>query len=488
MRFLRQSLIGVFLLSVTLGLFALAGNLVHGALQQRLSQEAPQPPARERVIAANVVDVAPTTVTPVLETFGELRSRRTLELRAATGGAVVWVADAFEEGGRVEEGQPLVRIDPADAQSALDTAKAELAEAEANLRDAERGLALARDELAALESQAELRDRALVRQRDLEARGVGSASAVETAELAASAAIQAVLGRRQALAQAETRLDQAGPALDRRRIALAEAERRLADTEIVAQFAGVLRDVTVVEGGLVSPNERIAQIVDPEALEVVFRVSTTQYARLLDEAGRLVGLPVAVALDVMGTDILTSGTISRESAAVGEGQTGRVIYARIDRPAGFRPGDFVRVRVEEDALDGVAVLPAAAVSPAGRVLVVGEDDRLSEAPVEVLRRQGNSVIVRAVDLYGREVVAERTPLLGAGIRVRPIRPAPAGEAEAAATPEMVELDPERRARLVAFVEGNAFMPADAKERVLGQLQQDLVPAQVIERIESRMGG
>jgi hypothetical protein len=164
-----------------------------------------------------------------------------------------------------------------------------------------------------------------------------------------------------------------------------------------------------------------------------------------------------------------------------------VIYARIDAPAGFRPGDFVRVRVEESPLDGVAVLPARAVDPAGRVLVVGEEDRLAEAEVEVLRRQGNDVIVRAVELYGREIVAERTPLLGAGIRVRPVRPEAAAE-EAAAEPEMVTLDPERRARLVAFIEGNPFMPPDVKERALGQLQQEQVPAQVIERIESRMGG
>lgn len=486
MRFLRNSLIGVFLLAATLGLFALAGNIVYQALETRWSAEAPAPPARERVIAVNVVRMEPVTVTPVLETFGELRSRRTLELRAAAGGAVVWVSDRFEDGGRVASGEPLLRIDPADAQSALDTARAEVAEAEADLRDAERGVGLARDELAAAAAQSELRERALARQQDLETRGVGSAAAVETAELAASAATQAVLARRGALAQAETRLDQAGPALERRRIALAEAERRLADTEIRAEFAGVLSDVSVVGGGLVSPGERIAEIVDPDALEVAFRVSTSQYARLLDEAGRLEGLPVTVALDVMGADILTTGTISRESAAVGDGQTGRVIYARIDSPAGFRPGDFVRVRVEEAPLDGVAVLPARAVGPSGQVLVLGEDDRLAEAPVEVLRRQGNDVIVRAVELYGREVVAERTPLLGAGIRVRPVRPESAAAAEAG--PEMVTLDPERRARLVAFIEANQFMPPDVKERALGQLQQEQVPAQVVERIESRMGG
>jgi RND family efflux transporter MFP subunit len=487
MRFLRNSLIGVFLLSVTFGLFALAGSIVLGALETRWSREAPAVPARERVVAVNVVTVEPTTIAPVLETFGEVRSRRTLELRASAGGAVVWVADSFEDGGTVAEGQLLLRIDPADAQSALDLARAGLAEAEAALRDADRSFLLAQDELLAAEEQTRLRERALDRQRDLQTRGVGTEAAVETAELAVSSAAQAVLSRRQAVAQAQTRIDQAGTALDRQRIALAEAERRLADTEVFAPFAGVLSEVSLVEGGLVSPNERLAQVIDPDALEVMFRVSTSQYARLLDEGGRLVGLPVTVALDVMGADIVATGTISRESAAVGAGQTGRQIFARIDRAAGFRPGDFVRVLIEEEPLDGVAVLPAAAVDPGGRVLVVGEDERLAEAPVEVLRRQGNGVIVRAVELYGREVVAERSPLLGGGIRVRPVRPVADGEPVAAA-PEMVDLDPERRARLVAFIEGNQFMPADAKARVLSQLEQQLVPAQVIARIEERMGG
>jgi hypothetical protein len=165
MRFLRRSLIGVFLLSLTAGLFALAGQIVYGALETRWSAEAPQPPARERVVAVNVMTVAPTAVAPVLETFGEVRSRRTLDLRSASGGTVLWVADSFEDGGTVTAGQLLAQVDPADAQSALDVARAGLSEAEANLRDAERSILLARDELASAEEQARLRARALDRQR-----------------------------------------------------------------------------------------------------------------------------------------------------------------------------------------------------------------------------------------------------------------------------------------------------------------------------------
>ena len=485
MRFLRRSLVGVFLLSVTMGLFALAGNSVYGALQARWSDEPGQRPARERVFAANVITIAPETIRPVLSTFGEVRSRRTLELRAATAGDVIWLADAFEDGGQVVEGALLARIDPAEAQSALDTAQADFSEAEADVRDAERAVVLAREDVAAARVQAGLRVQALERQRDLLDRGVGSVAAVETAELAASSAEQSVLSRRQAEASAQSRLEQANTGLDRRRIALARAERALADTEVYAAFSGVLSNVTAVTGGLVSPNERLAQLIDPNALEVSFRVSTSQYARLLTDGGELVGADVTASLDVAGVDLEARGVISRESGAVGDGQTGRLLFARLDNTGGFRPGDFVSVRIEEPPLDRVARLPSSAVDASGGVLVVGEEDRLEVANVDVLRRERDDVIVRATGLAGGEIVSEQTPLLGAGIRIRPLRD---GGEEVAAGPEMLSLDDERRARLVAFVEGNARMPADAKERVLAQLKQDMVPARVVERIESRMGG
>ncbi len=41
---------------------------------------------------------------------------------------------------------------------------------------------------------------------------------------------------------------------------------------------------------------------------------------------------------------------------------------------------------------------------------------------------------------------------------------------------------------MAFVEGNDGMPSEAKARVLAQLREPQVPAQIVERIEQRMGG
>ena len=280
---------GLFLLSVTVGLFAYAGSMVWGALEAKWSETPNQRPQRERVFAVNVVTIEPETIRPILSTFGELRARRSLELRASSEGEIVWISDKVEEGGLVKAGDTLARIDPVEAQSALDTARADMAEAEADLRDAERQLLLARDEITAAEDQARLRANALARQQDLLDRGVGSTAAVETAELAHSSANQAVLSRRQAMADAEARIDQAKTTRDRRRIALADAERGLADTEITASFDGVLSDVTVVAGGRVTSGETLARIIDPTELEVAFRVSTPQHTRLLNENGDLVG-------------------------------------------------------------------------------------------------------------------------------------------------------------------------------------------------------
>ncbi len=485
MRFLTRSLMGLFLTALTLGLLGYAGSTLYSAVQARMSEEPFSRPARERIVSVNVVPYAPETIQPELTAFGEVLSRRTLDLRAVVGGRVIELSPEFAEGGRVTAGTVLARLDPAEAESALAVAEADVTEAAADLREAERALLLAQDEVTAAQTQADLRARALERQRDLEARGVGTAAAVEAAELAASAASQAILSRRQSLANAEARIDQARTTIERRQIALGNAERRLADTQIMASFDGTLAEVSVVEGRIVSSNERIAQLIDPDALEVAFRVSTAQYTRLLDDDGRLRDVPVRLTLDVSGIDITAESRISRESAAVGAGQTGRQLFAQLDGARGFRPGDFVSVTIVEPPLDRVARLPATAVDAGGNVLVVGDDQRLRIETVEVLRRERDDVIVRARGLAGQSIVAERSPLLGSGIRVQPVTP---GEGAAPPPPpETLALDDERRARLIAFVEGNNRMPPPVKARMLEQLAQPEVPAQVVNRLESRMG-
>lgn len=492
MRFLRRSLTGIFLLAMTLALLAVAGNTVRLAVQERMNQEPRSFPQRERISTVNVVEITPATIEPVLTVFGEVKSRRTLAIRAAIGGTVLETSDDFIDGGTVTVGQELLRIDPVDAEFALTRAKADLQDAEAELRDAERALVLANDSLSAAQEQFDLRETALTRARDLLARGAGTAAAVETAELSSSSAQASLLNSRQSAAQAEARVDQARTNLARAELNLDEAERTLADTTVTALFDGTLAEVGTLRGGRVTANEQLAQLIDPKALEVEFRVSTAQYLRLIDENGDLIKGDVKVTIDVADVSLVATGKITRESASVGDGQTGRVLFAALEEAPGFRVGDFVTVEIIEPALENVASIPASALGADGSVLVIGEDSRLSLASVTLRRRQGESVIIDAGDVVDARIVAERSPLLGAGLKVQaageaapaPARPAAAPETAASDT---IKLDAERKAKLVEFVK-QSRMPDEAKTRILTQLEADDVPIETVNRLEQRMGG
>lgn len=492
MRFLTRSFLGVFLLGLTLGILVLAGGMVWRTARDSDAETARERPARERVFAINVATLTSGNIAPVITTFGEVASWRNLEVRAVTGGRIIELADAFRDGGEVARGQLLARIDPVDMQAALDLARTRKSEAKAEVEDAEAALLLARDDLKAAAEQRDLRVRALNRQKDLTTRGAGTAAAVETAELALSSAEQTLLGRRQALAQAEARIKRAGIALDQQKIMLAEAERTLAETSIDAPFAGLLSDIRVVQGGLVTPNQALATLIDPSALEIAFRVSNAQFARLITQDGELRDVSITATLPLDEFPLTVSGRIDRAGARVGDGQTGRLLYARIDggTAAALRPGDFMLVEIEEPALSDVTVIPATAANSQGEILLIGADDRLEPAMVNILRRQGDTLIVKGAPL-GREYATERLPQIGEGVKIRPVRPTDARADDSADAPDAsdtVALDDDRRARLIAFVEGNTRMPGDIKARLLDQLSAAQVPRATVERLERRMGG
>ncbi len=486
MRFLRQSLIGIFLLSLTAGLLLTAVDLISGAVADRVNQEPRAAHQRERVFTVNVVRATPGDVVPELTVFGEIHSQRTLELRASASGTLVQLSPAFRDGGQVKSGDVLAEIDTADAQDAVNRAEIEKAAAETERSEAELAIELAQADLDVARTQADLRAKALERQQSLTSRGVGTTATIETAEFNLASARQQEVSRRVALAQAEARRNQVLTRLIQAEISLNEAKRHLQDRTITAEFDGTLADVTAVRGGLVSTNERLGQLIDPNALEVSFRVSTAQYTRLLDESGRLQSAPIEVRLNVSGAALNAKGRISRDSAAVGEGQTGRLIFATLVDTRGLKPGDFVEVSIQEPPLPSAVVLPASALSAQGQVMVVGEEDRLEALDVTLLRRQGDLVLVRSPQIGGRDIVTRLTPALGAGIRVRPTNPdAPPEPTE---EQKLLDLSEERRAKLLAFVEGNSRMPAERKARIVEQLSQPKVPVAVVERLEQRMGG
>ncbi|RJE80804.1 efflux RND transporter periplasmic adaptor subunit [Paracoccus sp. JM45] len=420
MRFLTRGLMGLFLTFVTVALLFLAALQIW---QASLPSEGDARQGRgpsEQVYVARLLNIAAGQVQPELQVFGSVESRRELQLRAGASGRIVELADALQEGGTVVAGQLLARIDPSAAQAALDNGQAQRDDAEGALADARRSVLIAQQDLAAAERQAELREAAVVRQQELSGRGLGTSADRETAQLAASTAEQAVISRRAALADAESAVTLSESALRRSEVDLSEARRELADTELRAGFDGRVTNVTVVQGGLVSLNEQLATIIDPDALEVQIPLSLNQFARLVDADGKLGDHPVTVVLDGSAGQLTAKAQLDRAAASVASGSAGRIVFARItEGGAALRPGDFVRSHITEPAVADAAVVPATAIGADGAVLVADANGRLTAMLVSILRRQADDVVIRVPpELEGARIVAERAPQLGTGIRIR----------------------------------------------------------------------
>ena len=492
MRFIFRSFAGLFFLSLTLVLLILAGEQIFSAMQAAKENPRPGRPARERVFTVAVGTLSAQSTTPHITAYGTVGSANSFEIRASSGGALVALSPDFRDGGQVEAGAVMLQIDPARAQTTLELAQADLADARTDLEDARGVISLTTAEQTATQNQLELRQQALERQKSLQSSGASTGAAVETAALAVAASELALLQKKKTLAQAQTRILRAEITVQRREISVREAERSLAETKVFAPFDGLLLNVSAVPGRLVTVNERLGELIDPTKLEIAFRISSTQFSRLLDRRGKLKPLPVSIRFEVEDFPLEISGVLDRASAEVGEGQTGRLVYAMVNPggAAALRPGDFVTVSIAESPLENVAVIPASAVSAEGLMLVLGADSILEEIPVQVLRYQADNLIISGAPI-GREYVLARTPQIGGGVKVEPLRD---GQSDAAPATrpgqdsgETVAINAAQRAKYIAQIEANSRMPAEAKARILTQLEQDEIPARLAERLDSGRG-
>jgi len=309
-----------------------------------------------------------------------------------------------------------------------------------------------------------------------------------------SNAYQAVSTKKNLLSQGSARITRAKISVTRAEISLEQAKRQLLDSEYRAPFAGVISKVSVAPGRLLNKNEQLGVLIDTEALEVGFQVSNLEFSRMVDDNGTIIPLNIKVIKDVQENSLTLSGTVQRVGAEVVAGTAGRQVFASLkgDRNGMIRAGDFLMVEIEESPLNNIAIIPSAAVDSNSKLLLLGENDRLEEIKVEVLRRQSDKVIVKAVP-FGREYVIDRPPYLDAGLKVKPVRPGDLQKTSSqnerkSKKDEMIELNQEERSALINFVQKNDRMPKEVKETIVKKLEETKVPLSLVNRFRSRLEG
>ena len=491
MNFLLRSFLGLIILSITLGFLIFGSFVLIEALKKRSEKSDNRRFQKERVFAVNVETLNKQIASPKILSYGEIYSKRMLEIRPLVSGRLDYVSEKFVEGGYVKSGDILFRLNQKDYLNELEIAEIDLEDTKAQLSEAISKLDYANLEFEVSESQLNLRKNALDRQTQLAESGLITSSQLENTQLAYSSSKQQFLNKQNLVKSSKNAIDKLKIQLKRRSISIDKAKRNLDETEIKAPFDGIIASVNILPGSVINKNEKLGTLLDPNSLEVMFNLSANEFARVIDKDGKLLNLDITAYLKLSNNDIPFSGKIERINPEIMNVGSGRKLFASINLGENktLRPGDFVVLEIKEPFLKNITVLPSSAVTIDGKIFIIEEDNRLKEIEVTILRRQGNEVIVSGAPT-DKEYVMQRSPQLGNGLKIKPLRKKDreiSNSVNLSKNNELVTISPEKQKKLINILDKLDRMPKSVKDRLYEEINSGKIKAKTLKRLEKNMG-
>ncbi|MEO1242989.1 MAG: efflux RND transporter periplasmic adaptor subunit [Pseudomonadota bacterium] len=389
--------------------FALPAVVLVGAIGANMAMSifSPKPEEKEEVIKATPVVVAEAQAERVrlsVSAQGEARPRTQINLTSQVSGKINYVAPQFIEGGAFEEGEVLVRIEPAEFEFRVVQARANVAQA--------------RNRFASEEAEAR------IARKDWEELGQGEGSA---------------------LALREPQMAEAEAALASARARLHEAELQLERTTIRAPFKGRVQTQLANLGQFVIPGDNLGEIFSTDVMEVALPLTDSE----LGELGLTIGFrddtnnpgpDVVLTALVAGEPRIWRGRIAHTDSGYDRQTRVLFAYAEVDDPYGagadngapLAAGLFVTAKIQGREIDNSVVVPRAALRGNDQVFVARDDDTLEIRKVAVASSDRNRAILIGGVEPGERVIT--SPVRGAadGIEIA-VAGSPASESTTLAT-------------------------------------------------------
>jgi len=361
-----------------------ASALSVGALLAGCGGQAAGPPMAPPEV--KVIAVAQRDVPIVSEWVATLDGYVNAQIQPQVSGYII--KQTYKEGSPVHNGAVLFEIDPRPFQALLDQAKAQLAQAQAQMGktqlDVDRDTPLAK-ERAIAQSQLD---------NDIQA------------NLAAKAAVQS----------SEAQVEQ--------------AQLNLGFTHVTSLFDGIAGIAQVQLGNLVNPSTVLTSVSQVNPIKAYFPISEQEYLRLADRINapqdHVEAPKEAPPLEL----ILADGTVypSKGRVLYTDRQvditTGTIrVVSAFPNPKNFlRPGQFGRVRASTYTRTGALLVPQRAVielQGSFQLAVVGSDNKVSVRIVKVGERVGTEWIIDSGVKPGEMVIVEGVQKVRDGSSVNP---------------------------------------------------------------------
>ncbi len=317
--------------------------------------------ATEEILpSVSAVEIAAVDFDQEIRASGDLRARFQTMIAAEIAGRVTELS--VDEGGSVEQGAVVIKIDPERRRLDLAAAQARLAQARANLRQ----------ETSKVD-----------RVRKLRSENISSEERLEEAETALL------------LAESSVRAEEA---------AVGVASRALRDASVSAPFGGLVAKRSVELGEYVEPGKPLFELVSMTPLDVIFSLPELDSQRI--SVGQTIQLTVAAP-----ADRTFEAKVTFIAPTVDPGTRTLRIKAEVDNADGvLRPGLFARVLVGTDQRRSVLMVPEEALvqrEGSAWLFVIGEGDRVRRVQVETGHQSKGRIEVRGEGISAGDRIVRR---------------------------------------------------------------------------------
>jgi membrane fusion protein (multidrug efflux system) len=400
--------------------------------------KAPPPPPPPDVVVAQVEQ---RTVPIVRDFTARTEAVPTVEIRARVSGVLEQVL--FQEGTEAKQGQVLFVIQKQEYQAALESARAQLAKAQADLTRARDTSVVDRAKAGVDQRKADLgkaqqdvaRYRPLAQAKAIPQQDLDQSIAAEKVAVAGVDAAEAA--HRDAVLVQRTQIQLSEAAIETAKASIVQAELNLGYTTIRAPITGIIGKLAVDTGNLVGKADPtlLATMSSVDPIYVDFNVAEVDFLRIapqiqLDPQGRPKGAgPVLELFLADDKPYPHKGRVSFVDRAV-DGKTGTIaIRAAFPNPNKIvRPGQFARVRGVVDERANAILVPQLAVQEqqgARTVLVIEAEDKVGLRTVTLTERVGDFFIATAGVKPGDRVIVEGVQRVRPGMQVKPVAKPPA---------------------------------------------------------------
>jgi multidrug efflux pump subunit AcrA (membrane-fusion protein) len=371
-----------------------------------------------------VVSTAPAIMRQLprfFEASGSLAPNEQSDVAAETSGKVAAVG--VDMGSSVRRGQMIVKLDDADFRIKIQQAQAQLDQAKATLRQNEAKIGLRPGqkfnpenvpEVAGAREALDLAEKNLRRYEKL----------VETGDISRAAYDQQKSQRDQLAEQYQGLIHQAQQnyaavanaqaAVDAALTQVSLAKRNLGYTVVVSPMAGYVSDRPADVGEYVSPQQKVATVVNLNPLRV--RIDIPEQAISQIHVGESVSVSVAAY-----PDRSFSGRVARVSPSVTTASRTLTVEADVENPkAELKPGQFATVRILLPQTEAAVLVPQRslrAISGSTYVFVI-KNGHAEQRLVQSGQTEGDLVELKSGVAADEVVATSNVDQLSDGVAVK----------------------------------------------------------------------